>query len=71
MSIRINNSTALPAVAGAGFIWRFFKLSNLAQELARLTVKADVVPAKLLNDAGIVGAAMAAAESEARAATTA
>ena len=30
--------------------------------IPRLTVKADVVPAKLLNDAGIVGAAMAAAE---------
>ena len=32
--------------------------------LPRLTVKAAVVPAKLLNDAGIVGAAMAAAEAE-------
>ena len=31
----------------------------------RLTVRAEVVPAKLLNDAGIVGAAMAAAEREA------
>ncbi len=30
--------------------------------IPRLTVKAEVVPAKLLNDAGIVGAAMAAAE---------
>lgn len=30
----------------------------------RLTVRAAVVPAKLLNDAGIVGAAMAAAETE-------
>jgi len=30
--------------------------------IPRLTVKADVVPAKLLNDAGIVGAAMAATE---------
>jgi polyphosphate glucokinase len=39
--------------------------------IPRLTVKAEVVPAKLLNDAGIVGAAMAAAEAEARAATTA
>jgi hypothetical protein len=29
-------------------------------------VRAAVVPAKLLNDAGIVGAAMAAAEEEAR-----
>jgi polyphosphate glucokinase len=34
--------------------------------IPRLTVKADVVPAKLLNDAGIVGAAMAAAETERR-----
>ena len=33
--------------------------------MPRLTVKARVVPAKLLNDAGIVGAAMAAAEREA------
>jgi polyphosphate glucokinase len=32
--------------------------------IPRLTVKAEVVPAKLLNDAGIVGAAMAAAEAE-------
>ena len=32
--------------------------------IPRLTVKADVVPARLLNDAGIVGAAMAAAEAE-------
>ena len=39
--------------------------------IPRLTVKAEVVPAKLLNDPGIVGAAMAAAEAEARAATTA
>jgi len=31
----------------------------------RLTVRAQVVPAMLLNDAGIVGAAMAAAETEA------
>ncbi len=30
----------------------------------RLTVRAAVVPARLLNDAGIVGAAMAAAETE-------
>lgn len=30
--------------------------------IPRLTVRAQVVPAKLLNDAGIVGAAMAAAE---------
>jgi len=30
----------------------------------RLTVRARVVPAKLRNDAGIVGAAMAAAETE-------
>ena len=35
--------------------------------MPRLTVKARVVPAKLLNDAGIVGAAMAAAEREAAA----
>ena len=34
--------------------------------IPRLTVRAAVVPAKLLNDAGIVGAAMAAAEEEAR-----
>jgi polyphosphate glucokinase len=34
--------------------------------IPRLTVRATVVPAKLLNDAGIVGAAMAAAEQEAR-----
>jgi polyphosphate glucokinase len=32
--------------------------------IPRLTVKAEVVPATLLNDAGIVGAAMAAAEAE-------
>jgi polyphosphate glucokinase len=32
--------------------------------IPRLTVRAAVVPAKLLNDAGIVGAAMAAAETE-------
>jgi polyphosphate glucokinase len=38
----------------------------------KLTVRARVVPAKLLNDAGIVGAAMAAAETEvAKAAETA
>lgn len=37
--------------------------------IPRLTVRAQVVPAKLLNDAGIVGAAMASAEQEA--ATTA
>ncbi len=37
--------------------------------LPRLTVKADVVPARLLNDAGIVGAAMAAAEAEVEVAT--
>ena len=36
--------------------------------IPRLTVNARVVPAKLLNDAGIVGAAMAAAEAEAEAA---
>jgi polyphosphate glucokinase len=34
--------------------------------IPRLTVRAAVVPAKLLNDAGIVGAAMAAAETEDR-----
>ena len=34
--------------------------------IPRLTVRAAVVPAKLLNDAGIVGAAMAAAEEETR-----
>jgi polyphosphate glucokinase len=34
----------------------------------RLTVRARVVPAKLLNDAGIVGAAMASAEQEVAAA---
>jgi polyphosphate glucokinase len=34
--------------------------------IPRLTVRAAVVPAKLLNDAGIVGAAMAAAETERR-----
>jgi polyphosphate glucokinase len=34
--------------------------------IPRLTVRAAVVPAKLLNDAGIVGAAMAAAEMETR-----
>lgn len=34
--------------------------------IPRLTVRAAVVPAKLLNDAGIVGAAMAAAETEGR-----
>ncbi len=33
--------------------------------IPRLTVRAQVVPAKLLNDAGIVGAAMASAEQEA------
>lgn len=33
--------------------------------IPRLTVRAAVVPARLLNDAGIVGAAMAAAEQEA------
>jgi len=32
--------------------------------IPRLTVKAQVVPAKLRNDAGIVGAAMASAEAE-------
>ena len=32
--------------------------------IPRLTVRAAVVPAKLLNDAGIVGAAMVAAETE-------
>ena len=32
--------------------------------IPRLTVRAQVVPAKLLNDAGIVGAAMASAEQE-------
>ena len=32
--------------------------------IPRLTVRAAVVPARLLNDAGIVGAAMAAAETE-------
>ena len=35
--------------------------------IPRLTVRAAVVPAKLFNDAGIVGAAMAAAEQEAKA----
>ena len=35
------------------------------QFIPRLTVRAAVVPAKMLNDAGIVGAAMAAAEMEA------
>ncbi len=35
------------------------------QFIPRLTVRAQVVPAKLRNDAGIVGAAMAAAEQEA------
>ena len=34
--------------------------------IPRLTVRAAVVPAKLLNDADIVGAAMAAAEEETR-----
>jgi polyphosphate glucokinase len=34
--------------------------------IPRLTVRAAVVPAKLLNDAGIVGAAIAAAEQESR-----
>ena len=34
--------------------------------IPRLTVRAAVMPAKLLNDAGIVGAAMAAAEIESR-----
>ena len=37
------------------------------QFIPRLTVRAQVVPAKLRNDAGIVGAAMAAAEQEAAA----
>jgi polyphosphate glucokinase len=32
--------------------------------IPRLTVRAEVVPASLLNDAGIVGAAMASAEQE-------
>jgi polyphosphate glucokinase len=32
--------------------------------IPRLTVRAEVIPAKLLNDAGIVGAAMAADEQE-------
>jgi polyphosphate glucokinase len=32
--------------------------------IPRLTVRAEVIPAKLLNDAGIVGAAMAADEKE-------
>jgi len=32
--------------------------------IPRLTVRAEVIPAKLLNDAGIVGAAMAAGERE-------
>jgi polyphosphate glucokinase len=36
------------------------------RSIPRLTVRAAVVPAKLLNDAGIVGAAMAAAETERR-----
>jgi polyphosphate glucokinase len=35
------------------------------QFIPRLTVRAAVVPARMLNDAGIVGAAMAAAEMEA------
>jgi polyphosphate glucokinase len=35
------------------------------QFIPRLTVRAEVVPAQLRNDAGIVGAAMAAAEREA------
>ncbi len=39
--------------------------------IPRLTVKAAVVPARLRNDAGIVGAAMAAAEAEAEAGTRA
>jgi polyphosphate glucokinase len=34
------------------------------QFVPRLTVRARVVPARLRNDAGIVGAAMAAAETE-------
>jgi polyphosphate glucokinase len=34
------------------------------QFIPRLTVRAEVIPASLRNDAGIVGAAMAAAESE-------
>jgi polyphosphate glucokinase len=34
------------------------------QFIPRLTVRAEVVPAKLRNDAGIVGTAMAAAEAE-------
>jgi polyphosphate glucokinase len=38
------------------------------QFIPRLTVRARVVPAQLRNDAGIVGAAMASAETEARAA---
>ncbi|OGO58251.1 MAG: polyphosphate glucokinase [Chloroflexi bacterium RBG_16_72_14] len=37
------------------------------QFIPRLTVRAQVVPAKMRNDAGIVGAAMAAAEQEAAA----
>lgn len=39
--------------------------------IPRLTVRAAVMPAKLLNDAGIVGAAIAAAEQETRAAAVA
>ncbi len=34
------------------------------QFIPRLTVRAEVIPATLRNDAGIVGAAMAAAEQE-------
>ena len=34
------------------------------QFIPRLTVRAEVIPASLRNDAGIVGAAMAAAEAE-------
>jgi polyphosphate glucokinase len=39
--------------------------------IPRLTVRAEVVPAKLRNDAGIVGAAMAASEAETAAAAEA
>jgi polyphosphate glucokinase len=35
------------------------------QFIPKLTVRAEVIPAALRNDAGIVGAAMAAAEAEA------
>ena len=41
------------------------------QFIPRLTVRAQVVPARMRNDAGIVGAAMAAAEQEAAAAAAA